>query len=183
MDGSEKDTPIWEAYPLKSYLEIYPDFQIGTFSSDPHVLKQLGNPPACPTYAPDKEELAIMRSHFPKCDLAAPPWKKIQAKLVSVGLSLDLLKQLRSGDLVRVLAEQPLDSTEKTKAKKKLTVNDRMVAELASNPEAVKGWTAKQWAEHLKCGLTTVKDTETWKNLVSYRAESKARKQMNRNRR
>jgi len=69
------------------------------------------------------------------------------------------------------------------KQPKKATVNERMKAELASNMESVSGWTAKQWAEHLKCGQTTVKDTETWKTLVILREKSKAEKQMKRNRR
>ena len=67
------------------------------------------------------------------------------------------------------------------KRNKKATVNERMLAEIVGNLENVKGLTAKQWAVHLGCGQTTVKDTDAWKWLRMFRLEAKAKKHRDRN--
>jgi len=69
-----------------------------------------------------------------------------------------------------------------TKAKRP-PVNNRMKAEMASNLETVKSWTARKWATHLNCGETTVKETETWKSLTLLRQQAKAEKRQDRHRR
>jgi hypothetical protein len=63
---------------------------------------------------------------------------------------------------------------------KKPKVDDLMKAELAANLQAANGWTAKQWADHLGCGQTAVKDTETWKSLNLLRQQMKAEKRRDR---
>ena len=89
--------------------------------------------------------------------------------------------------VAQVNAKKPTDpkmTKEVANAKKpKPTVNERMKAEMASNLETVKGWAAKQWADHLGCGQTTIKDTETWKSLALLRQQVKAEKRKDRRRR
>jgi len=96
---------LWKTYPLKSYREIYPDQITGTFSTDPHVLHQLGNPPPYPTYVPDENEIRFVREHFPQSNPADPPWKDIQAELIAAGL-LDTLKELPVDVLLKVWVEK-----------------------------------------------------------------------------
>jgi hypothetical protein len=69
---------------------------------------------------------------------------------------------------------------ELAKPKKTPKVNDRMIAEMASDLEAVKGYTAKQWAHRLGCGETTVKETLTWKSLSLLRQQAKVEKRKDR---
>ena len=64
--------------------------------------------------------------------------------------------------------------------KRRTTVNDSMIAEMASNLEAVKGWTAQQWANRLGCGKSTVVETQTWKTLSFVRQQAKAEKRNDR---
>ncbi|MDX1964330.1 MAG: hypothetical protein SFX18_14350 [Pirellulales bacterium] len=62
------------------------------------------------------------------------------------------------------------------------TVNERMEAKLESTPEA-QTWNASQWAASLNCSETTIKGTDTWKNLKStreaYNAMLKVQREMN----
>jgi len=104
--GKPTSAISWEAYPLKSYSEIYPDFPRGTYSGDPFIIEQVLTPAPIPTYVPDEGELCIVRKHFPHADPANPPWKDIQAQLIAAGLLLDTLKKLQAGDLLRVWVER-----------------------------------------------------------------------------
>ena len=65
---------------------------------------------------------------------------------------------------------------------KKPKVNDRMTAELASNLETVKGWTARKWAAFLGCAKSTVIEAPTWKSLSLLRQQAKAEKRSDRRR-
>lgn len=60
------------------------------------------------------------------------------------------------------------------------TINERMKAELASNLETVKGWTARQWANHLSCSVSSIGDAPTWKELALLRQKTKAERAMDR---
>ena len=85
------------------------------------------------------------------------------------------IKTLCGGD-----GGQPADGN---KPERKQTVNERMIAKMASDLETVKGWTAQNWADHLDCGCTTVKDTKTWKSLSLLRQQVKAEQREDRRRR
>jgi hypothetical protein len=63
------------------------------------------------------------------------------------------------------------NAEKKTKGK---NIDARMLKVLADNKESY-GWSAAQWADHLKCAESTVKDTPTWKGqLAAFRANAKA---------
>jgi hypothetical protein len=63
------------------------------------------------------------------------------------------------------------NAEKKTKGK---NIDARMLKVLADNKESF-GWSAAQWADHLKCAESTVKDTPTWKGpLAAFRANAKA---------
>lgn len=79
-----------------------------------------------------------------------------------------------------VVPQQADDDAKPAVAKKRETVDDRMKAELASNLEAVKGFTKRQWAELLGCGDTTVFDAPTWKSLSLLRQQAKVEKRRDR---
>jgi hypothetical protein len=64
--------------------------------------------------------------------------------------------------------------------KRKPKVDDRMKAEMASNLETVKGWTAQEWANFLGCGKSTVIETKTWRSLSFLRQQVKAEKRKDR---
>jgi hypothetical protein len=69
-----------------------------------------------------------------------------------------------------------------SKLRPKPTVNERMKAELASNLQAVKGWTAQRWANHLGCAKSTVIETQTWKSLNLIRQQARVEKRNDRRR-
>lgn len=56
----------------------------------------------------------------------------------------------------------------KKTAEKRTNTNTMMLKVLQSNNEAY-GWTQSQWAQHLKKGLSTIKETKTWKSLQKSR--------------
>ena len=68
------------------------------------------------------------------------------------------------------------------KPAKKPTANDLMKAELASNFEAVKGFTADQWAARIGKAKSTVVGTGTWKSLAMLRQQARAEKTVDRRR-
>jgi hypothetical protein len=57
-----------------------------------------------------------------------------------------------------------------------------MKAELASNFEAVKGFTADQWAARIGKAKSTVVGTGTWKSLAMLRQQARAEKTVDRRR-
>ncbi len=78
----------------------------------------------------------------------------------------------------------PEGPTPAKSSRQKATVNARMLDAMLKN-ELVRGWTATQWAEHLKCGRATVVETKCWKelevarNLMRAERISDRRRQMN----
>jgi len=64
---------------------------------------------------------------------------------------------------------------------RKAKVNDRMAGTMIENSEAM-GWNSSQWAKHLKCGRSTVVETQAWKKLESARLQAKAERMKDRNR-
>lgn len=52
----------------------------------------------------------------------------------------------------------------KTPAGKKATVNARMLDTMQKRPESM-GWTARQWATHLKCSPASIANAHAWKSL------------------
>lgn len=46
----------------------------------------------------------------------------------------------------------------------KISVNARMLDTMSKNPES-RGWSIRQWAEHLRCVISTVQKTPAWKSL------------------
>ncbi len=68
------------------------------------------------------------------------------------------------------------------KKKPRVTVNNRMKAELAADLDTVKGWTAQQWANHLGCAKSTVVESPTWKSLSLLRQQAKAERRNDRRR-
>lgn len=73
-------------------------------------------------------------------------------------------------------------AAESGRNRRSATVNDRMKAELATNLETVKGWTARQWAQELNCAKSTVTETEVWKALQLAREEARAERRSDRRR-
>lgn len=63
---------------------------------------------------------------------------------------------------------------------RKPSIEDRMLAEMASNLQQVKGWTVRQWADRLDCAISTIADTETWQSLALLRQQMKAEKRNDR---
>ncbi len=70
------------------------------------------------------------------------------------------------------LAGQPTaaDLKKVTKGKR---VNARMLEAIVNDFE-VRGWTAEQWATHLRCAASTVAETEAWRQLKTHRDTLKA---------
>jgi len=135
--------------------------------------------------------LAAMQQETQTTGRSASNERRNQLKLIhDYNRNLQKLKTTaESGedDNKTLLPEQPAGEDEgvggaETEAKRP-TVNDRMKAEMTSDMETVKGWTAKQWAEKLGCGQTTIKDTETWKSLALLRQQAKAEKRQDRHHR
>jgi hypothetical protein len=62
---------------------------------------------------------------------------------------------------------QPITGRRRS-ADKRVLVNDQMAATLPMHPES-EGWTARQWAEHLRCSPSTVAATGMWKALMARR--------------
>lgn len=90
----------WLAYPLKTYWEVHPELKRAAF--DVRELEWTNNPPPLPSYTPDDDELAIVAKCFPDGDVAKPDWKTIRIELIDDGKNKDELKELNSGDLVRL---------------------------------------------------------------------------------
>lgn len=68
------------------------------------------------------------------------------------------------------------------KKARKPTINERMKAELASDLEKVKGYTAQQWATHLSCSKSSIIDSAVWGSLHLLRQQAKAEKRRDRSR-
>jgi hypothetical protein len=66
--------------------------------------------------------------------------------------------------------------------RRRLTVSERMLAKLESDPEA-KGWGIRQWELELKCAKSTISECKTWRLLERKRMEAKAEKIKDRHRR
>jgi hypothetical protein len=68
----------------------------------------------------------------------------------------------------------PSDQPSATKlGNQKKNVNGRMMDKILKDPEC-RGWTAKEWAECLKCSAPSVVTTRAWKELAQFRQEMKA---------
>gem|GEM_PF-6728694 len=65
-----------------------------------------------------------------------------------------------------------LDLSSMEKASNRMTVADRMYAELRKDRERA-FWTAKAWAKHLGCKETVVKEAPAWDVCMKERAERK----------
>ena len=80
-------------------------------------------------------------------------------------------------------AVQGNDEAEATKPTggKPATINERMAGTIMKKPE-VMGWNSTQWAEHLKCGKSSVVETAAWKRLESARQQAKAERMKDRRR-
>jgi hypothetical protein len=76
-------------------------------------------------------------------------------------------------DVVRKDLELPGRRGTKKKTPQKPTVNERMKKTMQENPESL-GWSAKRWAIELKCGKSTVAETECWRSLLLVRLNNKA---------
>ena len=75
---------------------------------------------------------------------------------------------------------RPTEPARKGKGKK---INSRMLELLTKKGEAF-SWSATQWATHLKCAASTVKETSAWKNqLTPIRASLLADRKLNAERR
>ena len=99
------------------------------------------------------------------------------------GANLELIKMAADSLAAWAIENSPYKSDlieTKRVTKRRTTVNDSMIAEMASNLEAVKGWTAQQWANRLGCGKSTVVETQTWKTLSFVRQQAKAEKRNDR---
>jgi hypothetical protein len=100
------------------------------------------------------------------------------------------VRRLVAADLIRkeAGANQPIGEQSEPCAvhrddePKPAKVNDRMKAELVTNLETAKGWTAQQWSDHLRCAKATVCGTETWKSLSLLRQQAKAERRNDRRR-
>lgn len=80
-------------------------------------------------------------------------------------------------------AEETTESDNPQEPKRrKATADERMKAELASNLETVKGWTAQKWADHLGCAKSTIIETKTWESMSLLRQQAKAEKRNDRHR-
>jgi hypothetical protein len=60
-------------------------------------------------------------------------------------------------------------------------VNARMLETIQSRPEAI-GWNCRQWAQHLKCGRSSVVETSTWQDLKMGRERNRAERVKDRRR-
>jgi hypothetical protein len=59
-------------------------------------------------------------------------------------------------------------------------INERMIATLKSNPEAM-NWSAQRWADELKCSKSSVAETDTWKTtLRAMKARERAERELRR---
>ena len=96
------------------------------------------------------------------------------------GANLELVKVAADSLAAWAIENSPHKTEPKSVAKRRTTVNDSMVAEMASDLETVKGWTAQQWADRLGCGKSTVVETQTWKTLSFVRQQAKAEKRNDR---
>jgi hypothetical protein len=67
-------------------------------------------------------------------------------------------------------------------AKRKATVNARMIDVLGKEPDA-KSWTVKQWQERLKCSGGAVVGTNVWKSMKLEREQHKAERTRDRRQR
>ena len=90
------------------------------------------------------------------------------------------IETLADVDVATLRPKVAQSDTQGNAAQRRPTVNNRMKAELASNLEAVKGWTAQQWADSLGCGKSTVIGTETWISLSLLRQQAKAERRRDR---
>src|SRR5262249_48233273 len=57
--------------------------------------------------------------------------------------------------------ESPSSVAQKSKRTKGQHIQERMLATIRDNPEAVY-WSARQWAEHLSCAHSTVQGADAW---------------------
>jgi hypothetical protein len=83
-------------------------------------------------------------------------------------------------ELALLIDRQP--DPPKSKDRPSVTVNARMLETLQVDSGA-RGWTCKQWAQHLRCGKSTVAETKTWKELGMMRKQSEAERAKDRRRR
>ena len=110
----------------------------------------------------------------------------IERKIDSLSLKSDIDNEvLANGNVQKSRKPQRQDDvidSNLKESKRKPTVSERMMAEMALNLQTVQGWSAKQWAKHLNCAKSTVVETKTWQSLHLMRLKMKAERQNDRRR-
>jgi hypothetical protein len=91
---------LWDAYPFKTYNELFPDAP--TWLNNPALRHQASNPPPRDACTPDEDEIAILRDHYPDCDIADPPWSQIETELLAAGVAPATIRELNTKKLIRL---------------------------------------------------------------------------------
>ena len=97
-------------------------------------------------------------------------------------LAAEQIRMEAGGWLVADREAEPGDEQKgDKKPDRKATVNERMAGKIMKNMESM-GWNSRQWAQHLKCGRSTVVETESWKRLESVRQKVRSERRKDRRR-
>lgn len=105
--------------------------------------------------------------------VGTPKWLQDMNALRSVAESLIQKSSESNGQDGPAINAESADNRVKTKIKGKASINARMLETMQLNSES-HGWSAAQWAMHLKCAKSSVVETPTWKDLALVRDRMRA---------
>lgn len=134
--------------------------------------------------------LAKLYSGSSSGDVAANSESNPETGAMSVG-DLDAIEEISSETAERLTEQSTRDgdsqrigeSSGSLKPRDKATANMLMLEMLQERKAECSGWSIRQWAEAINRAISTIQDTETWKELELARESIKAEKSRDRRRR
>jgi hypothetical protein len=124
----------------------------------------------------------LWRNHFSR---HAPPEKPIietrEDALEALDRLLRRLEELFGPELATDTPRADAVATEPATAKRKATINAKMIDVLGKKPDA-KNWTVRRWQAELHCSVGGIARTNVWKSMKLDREQLKAERTRDRRR-